>query len=444
MIEHVLARARVASARSRSRSSSAIRPSRCVTALAEHAGPHVCGAGATARHRPCAPADRSRSSTARRGTLVLLSGDVPLLRAEHAAALVERTRRRRRRGDRADRASSTTRTATAASSGPAGRLHASSRSGTRRRPSARSARSTAASTRSRSTALFDALRSIAAENAQGEYYLPDLVAIYRRRGRGVETVDVDGRRRDPRHQQPHGAGGSEPNRETDEERRADGGRRHDRRSGDDLHRRRRGGRRRHGHPSRRVTSKGTTTIGAGCEIHTGVAHRRLADRRSRRRSSTHCVITDVDDRRRRARRAVRAPAPGVATSASGAQVGNFVELKKTVARRGLEGDAPRVSRRRDDRREGQHRRRHDHLQLRRRARSTRRSSRTARSSAATRSSSRRSRSARAPTSAAARRSARTCRPARSASAPASSATSRAGSNEEAQEATRQASEVKAD
>ena len=30
--------------------------------------------------------------------------------------------------------------------------------------------------------LFDAVRSIAAENAQREYYLPDLVAIYRRRG----------------------------------------------------------------------------------------------------------------------------------------------------------------------------------------------------------------------------------------------------------------------
>ena len=30
--------------------------------------------------------------------------------------------------------------------------------------------------------LFDALRSIAAQNAQGEFYLTDLVAIYRRRG----------------------------------------------------------------------------------------------------------------------------------------------------------------------------------------------------------------------------------------------------------------------
>lgn len=39
--------------------------------------------------------------------------------------------------------------------------------------------------------LFDALRTIAARNAQGEYYLTDLVAIYRRRKRPVETVVVD-------------------------------------------------------------------------------------------------------------------------------------------------------------------------------------------------------------------------------------------------------------
>ena len=38
--------------------------------------------------------------------------------------------------------------------------------------------------------LFDALRRIASENAQREYYLPDLVAIYRQRGRTVETVIV--------------------------------------------------------------------------------------------------------------------------------------------------------------------------------------------------------------------------------------------------------------
>ncbi len=39
--------------------------------------------------------------------------------------------------------------------------------------------------------LFDALRSIGVENAQGEYYLPDLVAVYRRRRRTVATVTVE-------------------------------------------------------------------------------------------------------------------------------------------------------------------------------------------------------------------------------------------------------------
>jgi bifunctional UDP-N-acetylglucosamine pyrophosphorylase / glucosamine-1-phosphate N-acetyltransferase len=39
--------------------------------------------------------------------------------------------------------------------------------------------------------LFPALRQIAAANAQGEYYLTDLVTIYRERGLLVETVQVD-------------------------------------------------------------------------------------------------------------------------------------------------------------------------------------------------------------------------------------------------------------
>ena len=42
--------------------------------------------------------------------------------------------------------------------------------------------------------LFDALRAIGSANAQGEYYLPDLVRIYRSRGLRVETISVD----DPR------------------------------------------------------------------------------------------------------------------------------------------------------------------------------------------------------------------------------------------------------
>jgi len=39
--------------------------------------------------------------------------------------------------------------------------------------------------------LFEALRGIAAGNAQGEYYLTDLIALYRRRRLPVETVLVD-------------------------------------------------------------------------------------------------------------------------------------------------------------------------------------------------------------------------------------------------------------
>lgn len=38
--------------------------------------------------------------------------------------------------------------------------------------------------------LFEALKSVGSTNAQGEYYLPDLVRIYRARGLGVETVKL--------------------------------------------------------------------------------------------------------------------------------------------------------------------------------------------------------------------------------------------------------------
>lgn len=38
--------------------------------------------------------------------------------------------------------------------------------------------------------LFDAVRRIAPENAQNEHYLPDLIAIYRKRGQEVATVTI--------------------------------------------------------------------------------------------------------------------------------------------------------------------------------------------------------------------------------------------------------------
>lgn len=42
--------------------------------------------------------------------------------------------------------------------------------------------------------LFEALREIGSSNAQGEFYLPDLVTIYRVRGLPVETVALEDRR----------------------------------------------------------------------------------------------------------------------------------------------------------------------------------------------------------------------------------------------------------
>ncbi len=56
--------------------------------------------------------------------------------------------------------------------------------------------------------------------------------------------------------------------------------------------------------------------------------------------------------------------PG-STIGAGAHVGNFIELKGTEIGRRREGQSRQLSRRCDDRREGQYRRRHHHLQLRR-------------------------------------------------------------------------------
>jgi bifunctional UDP-N-acetylglucosamine pyrophosphorylase/glucosamine-1-phosphate N-acetyltransferase len=127
------------------------------------------------------------------GTLVLLSGDVPLLRAESLAALV-RTHEERR-------AAATVLTAVVASHAGYGRIV---RDGGRiasivEHKDASSAEREIAEINSGVYAfdigpLFAALRQIGSSNAQGEYYLPDLVKIYRSRGLTVETVTLD----DPR------------------------------------------------------------------------------------------------------------------------------------------------------------------------------------------------------------------------------------------------------
>ena len=149
-----------------------------------------------------------------------------------------------------------------------------------------------------------------------------------------------------------------------EKQRADGARRHDRGSGDRLHRPRRADRRRHDHSSRRHDRRRDD------DRRRLESPQRRAHRRARRSAMAspildHCVITD-------------------STVASGAIVGPFAHLRQHAdvqrrrasrqlrraeeyrARRRLEIAAPRVPRRRGDRRTGQHRRRDDHVQLRRR------------------------------------------------------------------------------
>ena len=81
------------------------------------------------------------------------------------------------------------------------------------------------------------------------------------------------------------------------------------------------------HPACR--SKGATTIGAGCEIHSGA---RIVDSQIGDRVTilNHCVITGAiasSTTRASARSRTCAPAATFATARS---VGNFVELKKTV------------------------------------------------------------------------------------------------------------------
>jgi bifunctional UDP-N-acetylglucosamine pyrophosphorylase/glucosamine-1-phosphate N-acetyltransferase len=124
------------------------------------------------------------------GTLVLLSGDVPLLRAGTLRALVQHHQ---------DAGAAAT-VLTAEVEDPAGygrivraagRISAivEHRDATEEQRRIREINSGIYAFDI--APLFDALRQIGSANAQGEYYLPDLVGIYRTRGLRVETVTVD-------------------------------------------------------------------------------------------------------------------------------------------------------------------------------------------------------------------------------------------------------------
>ena len=129
--------------------------------------------------------------TGRTGTVLLLSGDVPLLSARTVAALL----------DTHQQAGAAATVVTAHVDRPYGygRI-VRARDGRLARiveerdatPQERQIKEINAGIYAFDLApLFDAVRSIASQNAQGEYYLTDLVAIYRRRKLTVETYAVE-------------------------------------------------------------------------------------------------------------------------------------------------------------------------------------------------------------------------------------------------------------
>ncbi len=125
------------------------------------------------------------------GTVLLLSGDVPLLTAASLRALADAHRERR--------AAATVLTAVVAAPDGYGRIVRDTDGNIAAivehkdaSPGERGIREINSGVYAFDLApLFGALREIGSANAQGEYYLPDLVRIYRGRGLRVETVTLE-------------------------------------------------------------------------------------------------------------------------------------------------------------------------------------------------------------------------------------------------------------
>ena len=263
---------------------------------------------------------------AAQGTLVLLSGDVPMLAPQTLQTLV----------DRHESAGAATTVVTAVVQHPHG-YGRIVRSGEQ---IARIVEERDASEAERGLheinsgiyafaldGLFDDLRGIAAENAQREYYLPDLVAIHRSRGRAVETITVANpdEIRGINSRAELAAVSRLVRQEKNTALMAAGVTLEDPATiyvdaevtvGPDTII----------HPG--VSLEGATTIGAGCEIHSGVriVNARIGDRVV---VFNHCVVTDTaiaDD-------VSVGPFAHLRNGAdvrARARVGNFVELKNTV------------------------------------------------------------------------------------------------------------------
>jgi bifunctional UDP-N-acetylglucosamine pyrophosphorylase/glucosamine-1-phosphate N-acetyltransferase len=126
----------------------------------------------------------------RAGTVVLLSGDVPLLRADTLRRLLET--------HEAGNAAASVVTANVERPYGYGRIVRTDGRIARiveerdASPGERQIREINSGIYAFDLApLFDALRGIASQNAQGEFYLTDLIAIYRRRKLPVETLIID-------------------------------------------------------------------------------------------------------------------------------------------------------------------------------------------------------------------------------------------------------------
>jgi bifunctional UDP-N-acetylglucosamine pyrophosphorylase/glucosamine-1-phosphate N-acetyltransferase len=175
--------------------------------------------------------------------------------------------------------------------------------------------------------LFDSLRSIASQNAQGEFYLTDLVGIYRRRGLVVETVQAQNpdEIRGINSRTELGEVGNLVRQKKNEELMAAGVTLVDAATtyvdvdatvGPDTII----------HPG--VVIEGATVIGSACEIRSNVClqNATIGDRVT---IKSFCVIegSSIADG------AVVGPFAHIrpdSTVGEGAKVGNFVELKKTV------------------------------------------------------------------------------------------------------------------
>jgi bifunctional UDP-N-acetylglucosamine pyrophosphorylase/glucosamine-1-phosphate N-acetyltransferase len=260
------------------------------------------------------------------GTVLLLYGDVPLLTAETVGRLLDRHNR--------DRAAATVLTTVVDDPHGYGRIV---RIGEQiaRIVEERDASSTERGIREINTGiyafaldgLFDAVRAIASKNAQGEYYLTDLVAIYLQHGRAVGTLlvsDADEVRginsrmelaevsrvvRQRKNDELMAAGVTIEDPATtyvDDDASV---------GADTII-----------HPG--VSIEGRTTIGVGCEIHSGV---RIVDSTLGDRVviNNHCVVTSSAIASDVAIGPFAHLRPG-ADLRVGARVGNFVELKKTV------------------------------------------------------------------------------------------------------------------